>query len=189
VTDAPETRIADLDADSLGALELTGLLCFRCPLLEDPRLPATESGTCRTRVEDLKPIAADPRSGIKAAVVKEKIVGYSVFGRPALFRNIASLPFEVDPSALLVAALYATPEALEENIDVDLLVAVMDFAREQEYRDVAVVCRTRDDDSPEARAPMLGAAGFSLTEETNGLCLAQTTVEQWDSGGDEAEEE
>ncbi len=175
--------IVDVDRLMARTLELEGLLCFHCPLLE-PTGPAgrgRDAFECPIRADDLEPVISGRRSGVKAMVVNGQIPAYTVFGPPSAFRNADGLPFGLDPDALLVAALFAIPQAREENYDVDLLVAVMDFAREHDYGKVQVLCRQQHAGEPEARAEILRAAGFDVAEPVDGLCLAETTVEAWDS--------
>lgn len=187
----PAVPIIDLDRLMLGTLELESMLCFHCPLLEHPYRPDVDYPAFDNpvRAADLGPVVAGTRSGIKAVVVDGRIPAYAVFAPPALFPNVGQLPFDVDEDALLVGALYAVPEAREENLDVDLLVAVMDFARGHGFAKVQVLCREDSPGRPEARAGILRAAGFAVTEPVAGLCLAETTVAAWDkseSGGEPA---
>jgi hypothetical protein len=180
--ETPAVPIIDLDRLMVGTLELEDMLCFHCPLLERPYRPDADYPAFDNpvRATDLGPVVAGIRSGIKAAVVGGRIPAYAVFAPPGLFSNVEQLPFEVDEDALLVGALYAVPEAREENLDVDLLVAVMDFARAHGFAKVQVLCREGDFDRPEARAEVLRAAGFTVTGAGEGLCLAETTVAAWD---------
>jgi hypothetical protein len=187
VEGSPGTFISDIDADGVEMLDLEGLLGFHCDLLEDPNLPDPAPGQCRVRARDLLPVVTDRRSGIKVATRDGRILAYAIFGQPRLFRNIGDLDLEVEQQALLIAALYATPEAREDNIDVDLLIAVMDFARERDYSTVQALCRAETPTDAEARPEMLRAAGFALSEAVKGLCLAETTIERWDAGDGEQE--
>ncbi|GEM_PF-6452601 len=163
-------RIIDVDANMIEMLDLEGVLCFRCPLLNEYHV----------QPESLFPFIEDEKSGIKAAVNKNKILGYAVFGRPEMFPNLNRLPFPTREDALLIAALYATPEARKGNVDVDLLVAVMDFAGENDFEVVQAVCRSEVNLEPEGRTRVFRAAGFTVSEPVEGLCFAETTVKAWD---------
>ncbi len=182
-----DVRIVEVTADVVRALELEGLMCFRCPLLEDMRLPEPGAGKCRIRADDLLPVIGDEKSGVRMLVRQEQILGYAVFGRPKVFRNLRDLPFSVRDDALLIAALYVTDEAREKNLDVDLLLVVMDFARNSGFELVQAVCRPGGESSPEARVELLQAAGFEASIPVKGFCLAETTVEAWDSDGKSGE--
>lgn len=162
----------------LQAMELEGLLCFRCPLLREVEEEFGE--VCGVSVRDLAPVVDDSRSGIRVAVSGRQIVGYAIFGRPGLFPGLAELPLEVADDALLIAALYVTREAEEQNVDADLLVAVMDFAREQGYQRVQAVCREEQDEELSVRVGLVAEAGFELSMTESGLCLAETTLERLD---------
>jgi len=179
---AEDATVIEVDQSMARTLELRGLLCFHCPLLEDPRFSYRDrtTGECRVRYRDLEPVLAGPRSGIRAVIITGQIAAYAVFGPPDAFRNVEALPFAVDGSALLVAALYVIPQARADNLDVDLLMAVMDFARARDFPAVQVVCRRAAGDEPEGRAEMLEAAGFEVSEPIDGLCLAGMTVAAWD---------
>lgn len=179
----PATSIIDVDSLMMRTLELEGLFCFQCPLCSDPRFGYAPARECRTRARDLEPLVTGSRSGVKAVLSGGRIAGYAVFGPAEDFPNSAGLPFETDEDALLVAALYAAPDAREENLDIDLLVAVMEFARAQGYERVQVLCRDDGDDEPEARAEILRAAGFEITEPVEGLSLASIDLSTWDEQG------
>jgi len=174
-----EVVILEVDRLMLRTLEMEGLLCFQCPQVEDLSLPEPGFASCRIRARDLEPLVDDPRSGLMAAFRQGCIVGYAVYGRPALYRNLDALRFEFDDDALLVGALYANDDALRDNVDVDLLIAVMGFAAARDYETVQVLCRTGGQ-GVEARAEMVGASGFELTETVDGLCLAEIAVKDWD---------
>jgi len=178
-SDKPVELVA-VDRMMLRTLELEGLICFRCPLLDRRPGGAFDTGECRLKARDLLPVVSDERSGILAAVSNRQVVGYAVFGRPELFPRLKQLPFEAADDALLIAALYAVPKARERNVEADLLVRVMDFARENGFEKVQALCRAEPDNEPEARAELLSDAGFELTGEAAGLCMAETTLERWD---------
>ena len=164
----------------LATLELEGLICFHCPLLEGSSTGEFDAGECSPSANDLLPVVSDAKSGIKLAILEKQIVGYAVFGRPEVFPKLEEMDFEPEEGTLVVAALYVTDQALEQNVDADLLIAVMDFAREKEFKHVQVLCREENDPQPLARAELLSAAGFELTQVEDGPCFAQTTVEAWD---------
>ncbi|UCG42374.1 MAG: hypothetical protein JSU73_10945 [candidate division WOR-3 bacterium] len=187
---SPGTVISDVDADGIEQLDLEDKLCFRCRLLEDPRRPRPSPGECLVRAADLLPLVRDSRSGIKVVTRSGRILAYAVFGRAKLFRNLADSGLPAAEDALLIGALFANDEARDENLDIDLLVAVMDFAREHGYEIVQAVCRADDEEENEfARQAMLSAAGFDIGDPVGDFCLAQIGVEQWDSPSDtEAEE-
>jgi len=178
-----EVVIVDVDPLMLRTLDIEGLLCFRCHLLEDPRVEDRSQLTreCPARGKDLEPVVTGPRSGIKAALAEGRIIGYAIFGPPALFPNLARYEFEPDEEALFLAALYAEPEAREQNLDVDLLVAVMDFAREYGFEKVQAACRDDAADEPEARNEVLAAAGFGVSEPVENLCFAEISLADWDA--------
>ncbi len=180
-------QIVAVDGLMIRTLELKGLLCFRCLLLEDPRLPEPGPGECQARTEDFLLLVTGEKSGIRIAVGGEQILGYAMFGRPGLFRYLDRLPFEMKQDALLIAALYATPDARADNVDVDLLVAVMDFAREKGFEVVQAVCRPESGLKPEGRAELFQAAGFEVSEPVHGLCLAETAIEAWDQAEKESD--
>lgn len=184
-TKRPQRRIVDVDALMLRTLELEGLLGFHCRLLERHPAPDSVVGECFIRSDELLPLVHDPRSGIKAIVTNGSIAGYAVFGRPELFPSLAELGIEVDEDALFIGALYIVPDAREEKLDVDLLVAVMEFARAQGYDTVAAVCSLEEGTDPEPMAGLLAAAGFQVAEGIDGECLATTTLKAWD--GEEAD--
>jgi hypothetical protein len=98
-----------------------------------------------------------------------------------LFPNLARYEFEPDEEALFLAALYAEPEAREQNLDVDLLVAVVDFARELGFEKVQAACRDDAADEPEARKEVLTAAGFGVTEPVENMCFAEISMEDWEA--------
>jgi hypothetical protein len=123
---------------------------------------------------------------VKAAVRGGHIVGYAVFGRPELFPGVARLGLEVDPDALLIAALYATPDAQEEHADAALLVQVMDFAAQHGYEEVVAVCRPEWSGESEPPAELLAAARFDIESGEGELRLATIGVENWEAE-DEAE--
>lgn len=178
----PPVVILDLDPEMVELLEFEDRLCFHCRPLENPGLPDPGLGACKVRSRDLLPLVRDTRSGIKVATRGGRIVGYAVFGRPELFPYLDGLELPVQESALFIGALYVLPDEIEENTDVDLLIAVMDWARTREYGVVQALCRTGGETEPEARTEMLAAAGFELTEARNGTCLAETTLDAWDRG-------
>ena len=184
-SDSAEVSIVDLDPDSLAMMSLNGRVCFNCPLLENPGAPASGPSWCRVSSEDLLRLVRDERSGVKMALHEKRIVGYAVFGRPALFRNLDLLPVQVDSDALLIGALYATPMAEAAGVDADLLVEIMGFARDSGYEVVQAACRPDDTEGPEGPSRLFSAAGFEVSDTVNGRCLARTTVEEWN----EAEEE
>jgi hypothetical protein len=179
--------IVDLDLDSLARMGLEGQVCVHVPLLEDEILPGFAAGECRMRAQDLEPLVRDELSGVKLAVKDGNVAGYAVFGRPGLFRYLERLPFEVDESALLVAAFFVFPGTGEEQLDAELLVDVMEFARGRGYRMVQAVCRAGDAaaDGPEGDLRFFAAAGFAASEPVRGLCLAQVTLDEWDKEEDE----
>jgi hypothetical protein len=182
IESSPGIAISDVDADGVEQLDLEERLCFRCRLLEDPRLPKPSAGECPVRAADLLALVRDSRSGIKVVIRLGRILAYAVFGRAGLFRGLADSGLSADEDALIIGALFATSEARDENLDIDLLVAVMGFARERDYEVVQAVCRADDDEESEfARQAMLSAAGFDISDPVGDLCLAQTTVEQWDN--------
>lgn len=176
--------IIDVDSLVLNTLELEELFCFQCPLCSDPRFGYAPARECRTRARDLEELAAGPRSGVKAALAGGRVVGYAVFGPADRFPNAQGLPFEFEEDALVVGALYVVPDAREQNTDVDLLVAVMEFAREKGYDRVQVLCREDGENEPEARAEILRAAGFEITEPFEELCLASIDLPTWDEQGE-----
>jgi hypothetical protein len=190
IQSSPGTVISDVDADGIGQLDLEDRLCFRCRLLEDPRPQKPPAGEYLVRAADLLALVKDSRSGIKVVTRLGRILAYSVFGRSGLFRGLADSGLPADEDALIIGALFATSEVQDENLDIDLLVAVMDFAREHDYQLVQAVCRADDEEESEvARQAMLSAAGFDISDPVEGLCLAQITVEQWDNPSEaEAEE-
>ncbi len=190
IESSPGTVISDVDADGIEQLDLEDRLCFRCRLLEDPRRPKPSTGECLVRAADLLALVKDSRSGIKVITRLGRILAYSVFGRAGLFRGLADSGLTGDEDALIIGALFATSEVQDENLDIDLLVAVMDFAREHDYQLVQAVCRADDEEESEvARQAMLSAAGFDISDPVEDLCLAQITVEQWDNPSEpEAEE-
>jgi hypothetical protein len=183
----PDVQVVDLDGDSLARMWLENELCIHCPLLEAEGLPGALPGECTTRPQDVEPLLRDRRSGVKLALADGKLVGYAVFGRPRLFRNAARLPFAVNEDALLVAALYAFPRAGVENLEAGLLAAVMDFAREHDYGVVQAVCR-QDGAEPVGMADLFSAAGFAVSDTRNGMCVAETAVEEWFEAVESADE-
>jgi len=190
IESSPGTVISDVDADGVEQLDLEDRLCFRCRLLEDPRRPGPSTGECPVPTAGLMRLVRDGRSGIKVVTRLGRILAYSVFGRAVLFPGLAESGLPADEDALIVGALFANSEAKDENLDIDLLVAVMDFAREHDYETVQVVCRADDDEESEAaRQAMLSAAGFDNSDPVNGLCLAQIGIEQWDSPSENDAEE
>ncbi|MFO7676424.1 MAG: hypothetical protein R6X12_08940 [bacterium] len=185
-----ETPVVVVDSLMARSLELEGLLCFHCPLLEDPRFGPGGAGECRVRYRDLAPVLGNPRAGIRAVVVNGQIPAYAVFGPPAAFRNAPDLPFELDDDALLVAALHAIPEARAENTDIDLLIEVVEFARAKGFSRVQALCRDTPGAGPEARTEIVTAAGFEVTEPEAGLRLGTIEVADWFAGrGDAAGEQ
>ncbi|HDQ99936.1 MAG TPA: hypothetical protein ENN51_06605 [candidate division WOR-3 bacterium] len=184
----PQTAPLIVPVDGLLArtLELDGQLCFRCPLLEDPR--TAPDPECPVHFRDLAPVLQGPRSGVLASVTGGRTVAYAVFGPPAVFRNAPDLPFELDDDALLIAALYAIPEARDDNTDVDLLIAVIRFAAEQGFTRLQAVCRDDPAESPEPRTAVIRAAGFELTEPERGLRLGTLTVSSWGAPAKPTEE-
>ena len=178
-----KVQVVRVDRLMLLTLELEGLLCFRCPVLGKPGIGALDGGECPLRARDLLSVATDAKSGIVAAISGGRIVGYAVFGRPGVFPRLGESPFEVAEDALVVAALYVTPEMLQQSVDADLLIAVMDFAREKSFARVQVLCRAGPGSEPLASAQLLGAAGFELSQDQGGRCFAETTVEAWDLAG------
>jgi GNAT superfamily N-acetyltransferase len=124
------------------------------------------------------------RSGVKALLGNGRIAGYAVFGPAGSFQSIGTLPFETEDEALFIGALYVLPEAREQNFDVDLLIAVMEFARGQGFERVQAVCREEAENEPEARAEILRASGFEVTEPVEGLCLASIDLSTWDEQGE-----
>ncbi|MFO7639289.1 MAG: hypothetical protein R6X14_08395 [bacterium] len=164
---AAETVVVRVDNLLARALELDGRLSFHCPLLEDPRLARAGAGT-GSRYRDLAPVLTNPRAGVLAAVRDGRTLAYAVFGPPSAFRRASELPFVLDEDALLIAALYAAPEAREDNLDVDLLLVVLEFAREQGYASVQALGRDDPDVGPEARVEMLAATGFQLSGPQSG---------------------
>lgn len=187
---SPGTVISDVDADGIEQLDLEDRLCFRCRLLEDPHPQKPSAGEYLVRAADLLALVRDSRSGIKVVTRLGRILAYSVFGRARLFRGLADSGLPADEDALIIGALFATGEVQDENLDIDLLVAVMNFAREHDYQLVQAACRADDEEESEvARQAMLSAAGFDISDPVEGLCLAQITVEQWDNQSEaEAEE-
>lgn len=179
-------------------LELEGRLGFRCPLLEDPRMIRAESMfEPGISYRELAPVLNHPRAGVMAAVSNGRTLSYAVFGPPAVFRRAPELPFELDEDALLIAALYAGPEARPDNLDVDLLLAVLGFARAQGYARVQVLCRSdsatgparAQAGGPEARAEIIAAAGFEiadplpgpLPDSMRGLRLGSIAISDWEA--------
>jgi hypothetical protein len=154
-------------------------VCIHCPLLEDQGLPGFLESECRVRPEDLEPLLRDPKSGVKLAVAQGRLVGYTVFGQPRLFRNVGKLALPVDDDALLIAALYVVPDVEEEDFDIALLMDVMDFAQTQGYETVQAVCRDKDKAGPVGESSLFTAAGFEMLEGPGGACLAQTTLAAW----------
>ena len=169
------------------SLEFDGQLCFRCPLLEDPR--ARPGPDCPVRFHDLAPVFFGPRSGVLATVGDGRTTAYAVFGPPAVFRNAPDLPFELDDDALLIAALYAEPASRADNADVDLLIAVIRFAAERGFERVQAVCRDDPEAGPEPRTAIIRAAGFEVTEPDRGLRLGTLEVGSWGAGRTETTEE
>jgi L-amino acid N-acyltransferase YncA len=173
------THIVDLTLDDMALLALEGRLCFHCPLLEDERRSGVAGGECATRPEPLRRLVADARSGVKVAVQDGQVVGYAVFGRPELFPNRTCVPFELDDTGLLVAALYASDPAAQAGVDVGLLLEIMDFAGAAGYETVQAVCRVSDHPGPEGQARLFETAGFTLTEPVRGLVLASISLDDW----------
>jgi hypothetical protein len=186
--DGSETKIVDLDTDSLTMMSLNGRLCFNCPLLEGPGESLAESNWCQVSSESLQRLVRDERSGVKLALHAERVVGYGIFGRPALFPNLDRLGFEVDGDSLLVAALYATPMAEAAGVDVNLLIEIMGFAREQGYATVQAVCRPEGVEGPEGASQLFAAAGFEVSDPVKDRCLAQVAVEDWAEADDDSED-
>jgi len=179
--DISPVQIVPADRLTLATLDLEGLLCFRSSLVSgtDADQPATAG--CAVRMKDLVPVVTDPRSGILLALQEQRIVGYAIFGRAGRFSRAEEMGFELKQDALVVAALYVTPELREQDADADLLIAVMSFARENDYEMVQVLCREEPGDGPEPRRELLSASGFAIVAEEGGLTLVETTLEQWDN--------
>lgn len=187
--DQSEVSIVDLDVDSLTMMSLDGRLCFHCPLLESPGESLTGPSWCRVSSESLQRMVRDERSGVKLALHADRIVGYGIFGRPVLFTHVDHLPFEVDNGGLLIAALYVTPMAEAAGVDVDLLIEIMGFAREQGYQVVQAVCRPDGVDGPEGAAQLFSAAGFEVSGPVNDKCLARVLVDDWEEPDYESADE
>ncbi|MEO0078351.1 MAG: GNAT family N-acetyltransferase [candidate division WOR-3 bacterium] len=183
------THIVDLDLDGLALLVLENRLCFVCSLLEDERRSDFAGVECHVRPEALRRLVADERSGVKVAVQDGRVVGYAVFGRPELFPGRTRLPFELDDTDLLIAALYVIEPAEQAGVDVELLLEIMDFARETGYDSVQAVCRTDDRPGPEGPVRLFEAAGFRLTEPIDGLARAEIGLEEWADRQETGEDE
>lgn len=184
-----EVSIVDLDPDSLTMMSLDGRLCLNCPLLESPAESLSGSHWCRVSSESLQRIVRDERSGVKLALHSNRIVGYAIFGRPVLFPSRDALPFPLDDESLLVAALYVTPMAEAAGVDVDLLIAIMGFAGEQEYAKVQAVCRPEGAEGPEGAARLFSAAGFDVSEPVKDRCLAEIAVADWEEADEDTEDD
>lgn len=179
-----EVVIIDLNSESLSRLALTGPWCLRCPLCEHQERQGF-SAECLTSPADIEPIVRDSRSGVKLAIRQSNVVGYAIFGQPALFPGIARAKLAVDPDSLFLAALSTTASASEQNVHADLLIEVMNFARDHGYTRVVAAFRTDDPMSAEPSPELLAAGGFTLGETGYaGIGLASITMEEWDNLSD-----
>jgi len=176
---SPDVAIVDLDRDGLARMALEGPWCLRCPLCER-HAGRAGTGECSTSPADIERIVRDGRSGVKLALQGGRIVGYAVFGRPALFPGVGRQRLEVDEDSLFIGALYATPAAREQNVHADLLIAVMNSARGHGYDTVTAACRGDESEEPEARVDLLVAGGFELDEADRGLGTGTVALQEWD---------